>query len=162
MDGFKFGLEYVRPYLQFKKKKNKKNKKHFSSMGPNDREQKRPAGEQSLGHSNLQPRRCKRKTEQRLKRQQGPKGQQTGRRQVILELCTRAKEARYRVTIQPHSTGCACHFLSDFQRLFVDHTGIKSKPSERETLQASMSAWGSCYPPLLLSTPPLTSGPGRH
>lgn len=102
-------------------------------MGPNDREQKRPAGKQGLGHSNLQPRICKRKTEQRLKRHQGPKGQQTGRRQVILELHARMKEARCRVMIQPHNTGCVCHFLSNIQRLSVDHTGITPKPSERET-----------------------------
>lgn len=30
--------------------------------------------------------------------------------------------------IQPHSTGCARHFLSDFQRLFVDHRGSNQNP----------------------------------
>lgn len=39
-----------------------------------------------------------------------------------------------------------------FKGFFVDHTGIKSKPSERETLQNSVSAWGSCY--LEPSSPP--------
>lgn len=93
---FKFCLEYMRPCL-----KQTHSKRAESRAGNVSR------GVQGLAWDTVtfSPEDAKEKQKQRLKRNQGPKGQQTGRRQVILELLARMKEARCRVMIQPRNTG---------------------------------------------------------
>lgn len=114
------------------------------------------------------PEDAKEKQKRRLKRSQGPKGQQTGRRQVIVELFARMKEARCRVMIQRVTSS------QTFKGSLLTTPVPNQKPSERGGMTSLHICLGLLFPrallfflsteslgPLVLPTYPMSEGKSK-